>query len=269
MGRTMDERIEEDRILVSQIGKVALITFNRPKVLNAFSAGMGKQMASLLDSMNDDPNVRVVVFTGNGKGFCSGKDLKAANTLEKPAPRSPYRMLNFNEHNIASIRSFAKPTIAAVNGVAVGAGLGICLACDMRIASPGARFSAIFTKRGIPAQDAVGAFLPQIVGLPKALEMLYTGRIVEAEEALHMGLVSEILPHEALLDRALAIAEQIAAAPPLATAMIKQVVYRGLGRSIDDQLALQTLATYINSANAGDDIREANAAFKERRAPIF
>ena len=260
---------EEDRILLERRGHVAVMTFNRPETLNAFSLGMGKEMADRLQELNDDPQVRVVIFTGAGKGFCSGKDLKSANTLEKQAPRSPYRMLNFHEHNIASIRTFAKPTIAAVNGVAVGAGLGISLACDLRIAAPEARFSAIFAKRGIPAQDGVAAFLPQIIGLPKALEMLYTARMVGAQEALEMGIVGEVVPAERLMDRALEVAEQIAAGPPLALAMIKQVVYRGLGRSADDQLALQILATYVNSTNAGEDIREANQAFKEKRAPRF
>ncbi|HKY80809.1 MAG TPA: enoyl-CoA hydratase/isomerase family protein [Sphingobium sp.] len=259
----------DNRILVEKRGHVATLTFNRPEVLNAFSAGMGKLMADWLQELNDDPDVRVLIFTGAGKGFCSGKDLKSANDLSRPAPRSPYRMLNFNEHNIASIRSFAKPTIAAVNGVAVGAGLGVSVACDLRIASPTARFSAIFAKRGIPAQDAVGAFLPQIVGLPKALELLYTARMVEADEALAMGLVNEIVSAEHLLDRAMEIAETIAQGPPLALAMIKQVVYRGLGRSADDQLALQALGTYINLANAADDVREASAAFREKRPPRF
>ena len=260
---------EDSRILVERKGHVAVLTFNRPEVLNAFSEGMGKLMATRLQELNDDDDVRVVVFTGAGAGFCSGKDLKRANNLEKPAPRSPYRMLNFHEHNIASIRTFAKPTIAAVNGVAVGAGLGVSLACDLRIASTEARFSAIFAKRGIPAQDAVAAFLPQIVGVPKALELLYTARMVGAQEALDIGLVGEVVPAERLMERALEVAEQIAAGPPLAMAMIKQVVYRGLGRSSDDQLALQILATYVNAANAADDIKEANAAFKERRPPRF
>ena len=260
---------EDTRILVDRRGHVAVLTFNRPEVLNAFSAGMGKLMADRLQELNDDPDVRVVVFTGAGAGFCSGKDLKSANTLEKPAPRTPYRMLNFHEHNIASIRTFAKPTIAAVNGVAAGAGLGVSLACDLRIASTEARFTAIFAKRGIPAQDGVAAFLPQIIGLPKALEMLYTARMVGAQEALDIGLVGEVAAADRLMERALEVAEQIAAGPPLALAMIKQVVYRSLGKSPDEQMALQMLATYVNASNAAEDIREAGAAFKERRPPRF
>ncbi|HKX77342.1 MAG TPA: enoyl-CoA hydratase/isomerase family protein [Novosphingobium sp.] len=260
---------EDDRVLVEKHDHVAVLTLNRPEVLNAFSAGMGKLMADWLQALNDDPDVRVLVITGAGKGFCSGKDLKSADNLGKPAPRSPYRMLNFHEHNIASIRSFAKPTIAAVNGVAAGAGLGISVACDMRIASEDARFTAIFARRGIPAQDAVAAFLPQIVGLPKALEMLYTARMVGAGEALDMGLVGEVVPADRLLGRALEVAGQIAKGPPLAMAMIKQVVYRGLGRTIEDQLAWQQLGSYVNAINAAEDIREAGAAFRERREPNF
>lgn len=261
--------IRDDRILVERQGAAAILLFNRPEVMNAFSAGMGELMADILQELNDDDSVRVVIFSGKGAGFCSGKDLKSANTLATPAPRTPYRMLNFHEHNIASIRSFAKPTIAAVNGVAVGAGLGVALACDLRVASPDARFSAIFAKRGIPAQDGVAAFLPQIVGLHAALEMLYTARMVNAQEALEMGLVGEVVPAERLLPRALELAEVISQGPPLAMAMIKQVVYRGLGRSMDDQLALQSLATYVNAANAQADIKEAGTAFKERRPPRF
>lgn len=259
----------DDRILVGRNGHVATLTFNRPEVLNAFSAGMGKLMADWLQVLNDDPDVRVVIFTGAGKGFCSGKDLKSSNTLEKPTPRSAYRMFNFNEHNIASIRTFAKPTIAAVNGVAVGAGLGVSVASDIRIASTQARFSSIFAKRGIPAQDAVGAFLPQIIGLPRALEMMYTSRMVDASEALAMGLVNEVVEPDRLMDRAMEVAQSIAKGPPMALAMIKQVVYRGLGRSQDDQLALQAIGTYLNLSHAADDVREASAAFREKREPKF
>ena len=267
--REIHDMTQDDRITITKKDGVAVLTFNRPEVLNAFSPGMGKYMARCLQDLNDDPDVRVLVFTGAGKGFCSGKDLKGSNDLANPAPRSPYRMFNFHEHNIGSIRSFAKPTIAAVNGVAVGAGLGVAVACDLRIASTQARFSAIFSRRGVPAQDAVGAFLPQIIGLPKALEMMYTARMVQADEALEMGLVGEVVEPERLMDRALEVAALIASGPPLALAMIKQIVYRSLGRSMDDQLALQALGTYINVQNAPGDIREAGAAFREKRAPRF
>ncbi|MBV1688935.1 enoyl-CoA hydratase/isomerase family protein [Novosphingobium sp. G106] len=261
--------MEETDILVDRQGHVAIVTLNRPQAMNAVTIPMCDRLTEACNELNDDHDVRAIVLTGAGeRAFSSGLDLKA-NNLSDPKRRTPYRMLHFDDHAVARLRRLAKPVIVAVNGVAVGAGLGFAIAGDIRIASETARFSAIFSKVGMPPQDAVAAFLPQIVGLPRALEMILTARMVGAAEALEIGLVTELVPADRLMERALEIAATIAKGPPLAIAMAKQVVYRSLHKSVDDQLALQNLGTFINSAYAKHDIDEAVAAFSEKRDAEF
>lgn len=257
-----------DDILVEKRGYVALLTLNRPERLNAVTLPMLADMTRALEAMTDDPDVRAIVITGAGRGFCAGLDIRE-NDVSKGTWRSAYRMLDFNDHEIGRIRRYAKPIIAAVNGVAVGAGLGIALASDIRIGSHSARFCAAFAKHGMPPQDAVAAYLPDAVGVSKALEMILTAKMVESEEALACGLLAERVADEELLDRAMTLAETIASGPPVALAMVKQVVYRGLGKHIDDQMALQNLGSFLNKVYAPDDIREAHAAFSEKRKPNF
>ena len=255
-------------LLVEQRGQVVILTLNRPDTLNALTMPMVDAVLARLDECNDDPDVRVVVITGAGRGFCSGLDLKAANIADAKR-KSVFRMLDYANHWIARIRAFSKPTIAAVNGVAAGGGLGLALGCDLRVAADNAKFSAIFANIGMPTQDAAGALLPQVVGMPKALEMIYTAKMVGAEEAERIGLANEVVPAGELIERVVALGERIAALPPIAIAMSKQIVLRGYGKSLDDQLAYQNLGTFLNSGYAVEDLKEAVTAFKEKRKPVF
>lgn len=257
-----------EELLVEQRGQVVILTLNRPDTLNALTMPMVEAFLARLDECNDDPEVRVVIVTGAGRGFCSGFDLKAGNIADARR-KSVFRMLDYANHWIARLRTFAKPTIAAVNGVAAGGGLGLALGCDLRIAADNAKFSAIFANIGMPTQDAAGALLPQVVGIPKALEMIYTAKMVGAEEAERIGLANEIAPADQLIDRAVALGERIAALPPIAIAMSKQIVLRGYGKSLDDQLAYQNLGTFLNTGYATEDLKEAVTAFKEKRKPSF
>jgi len=259
--------MQED-ILIAHHGYVALVTLNRPKRLNALTLPMMARFTSLMEELNDDPNTRAIVITGAGRGFCSGLDLKE-NVVSKGTWRPPFRAMNFGDHEIARIRNYAKPLIGAINGIAVGGGLGIALACDIRIGSRSASFCAAFAKHAMPPQDAVAAFLPDAVGLSKSLEMIFTAKTVGSEEALACGLISELTSDEDLQRRALELAAVIAEGPPLALSLAKHVVYRGRGRSIDDQIALQTLGSLINKAYAPNDLNEAAAAFGEKRKPRF
>jgi len=257
-----------DDLRVEQRGHVAILTLNRPQTLNALTNQMVDNLLAKLDECNDDPDLRVVIITGSGRGFCSGYDLKAGNIADVKR-QSVYRMLDYENHWIARLRRFAKPTIAAVNGVAAGGGLGLALGCDLRIAADNAKFSAIFANIGMPPQDAAGALLPQVVGIAKALEMMFTAKMVESEEALRIGLANEVAPADQLIDRAMAIAERIASLPPVAIAMAKQTVLRGYGKSLDDQLAYQNLGSFLNAGYASEDLAEAVNAFKEKRKPGF
>ena len=260
--------MDSHELIVEQKGHVAIITLNRPESLNALTMSMMDALTAACVKMNDDPDVRCVILTGAGRGFCSGLDLRK-NAIGDPKRRNAYAMLDFNAHLIARLRGFAKPTIAAVNGVAAGGGLGLALACDLRIAAEEARFTAVFANIGMPVQDAVGAFLPQVVGIPKALEMIYTARQVGGVEAKEIGLANEVVPKAQLMERAMALAEQIAAGPPVALAMSKQVVYRSWAKSLEDQLALQNLGSFLNTAYASHDVSEAMTAFTEKRKPKF
>ncbi|MGE0387864.1 MAG: enoyl-CoA hydratase/isomerase family protein [Gammaproteobacteria bacterium] len=260
--------MQTSEIKVERDGHVVVITLNRPEALNALTMTLTSELYETCAELNDDPDCRAVVITGAGRGFCSGFDLKKGN-LADPRRFSVFSMLRYHEHKLASLRIFAKPTIAAVNGVAAGGGLGLALSCDLRIAGASARFSAIFANIGMSVQDAVGAFLPQVVGIPKALEMIYTAKMVHAEEALKIGLVNEAVADDQLMPRAMELAQQIAAGPPVALAMSKQVVYRSWGKPMDEQLAMQNLGTFLNTAYASEDVAEAIDAFRNKRKPKF
>jgi 2-(1,2-epoxy-1,2-dihydrophenyl)acetyl-CoA isomerase len=257
-----------DEILIDRRGGVALLTLNQPDRLNALSDAMVSGLTAAFEELTDDTSVRAIVLTGAGRGFCSGIDIKAKE-VSKGTWWSAYRVLNFHDHPIARIRRYAKPLIAAVNGVAVGGGLGIALASDIRIGGHSARFCAAFARHGMTPVDAVAAYLPDAVGVSKSLEMIMTAKMVESEEALACGLISERVEDDRLIERAMELAQVIADGPPVALAMAKQVVYRGLGKQIDEQMALQNLGTFLNKAYAPHDLAEALSAFAERRKPGF
>jgi len=260
---------DEPDILSERRGAVGIVTMNRPQAMNSVTAPMCDRLVDACNAFNDDPDVRVIVITGAGdRAFCAGLDLKE-NDLADARRRSPYRMMHYDEHPFVRLRRLAKPTIAAVNGVAVGAGLGISLACDMRFMADTARFGAVFTKMAMPPQDCVAAYLPQIVALPKALDMILTGRMVPSAEALEIGLANEVVPAASLIERVMEMAETIAKGPPMALAMAKQVVYRSLHKPIDDQMAMQNLGTFLNMAYAKHDVEEAVAAFMGKREAVF
>jgi enoyl-CoA hydratase/carnithine racemase len=255
---------EEPHLLVEQRGPVALMTLNRPRALNALSEEMLEGLRREWARLSEDNRVRALVITGAGRGFCAGIDLTQRNFA---APRPPN--LDFSQEWINRLRAVAKPTIAAVNGVAVGGGLGLALGCDLRLAADTARFAAIFANIGIPVLDGVGHSLAQTVGPAKALELIYTADLIDAREAERIGLVSYVYPPGELLDKALELAERIAAGPPLALAMSKFVVQNSLSRAYTDHLVYQNLASQLNAAFARHDIVEGGKAFRERRKPAF
>lgn len=250
--------------LVEKRGHVAIVTLNRPQVLNALTNEMLGTLREICRVLNEDEDVRVAVFTGAGRGFCSGIDLRLRGQGRGQSPD-----LNPTNHWIAPLLALTKPTIAAVNGVAVGGGLAIALGCDIRIASETARLSAIFANIGLTVVDGIGSMLPRAVGLSKALELIYTAEIIDAREAERIGLVSRVVPPEQLMDRAMELAQRIAAGPPVALRLSKQIVYDSLHRSYLDGIPYQAYAGMLNSAIAGHDMEEGGKAFGEKRKPQF
>lgn len=246
-----------------------LVTLNRPTVLNAITFAMFEELRRLAADADADDGVRAVVLTGAGRGFCSGLDLTDAAQL----PSMPTtRMLREQEGWSAAVTSFrtiTKPVIAAVNGPAAGAGFALALAADIRLASPAARFNAAFVRIGLSGGDVGTSWLlPRIVGLGHALEILLTGRFVDAEEALRIGLVNRVVEADSLLDEALKVADQIAANSPFGVRLTKQVVQTNV-----DAPSLQSAVELENRnqvlATRTEDMPEALAAFTEKRPSRF
>ncbi len=245
---------------------VATLTLNRPDALNALDRRLLEELGEAFAEVNADPGVRVALITGAGRGFCSGGDLKETSFAETS---SSDVLLNPAEHWLARLLAVTKPTLAAVNGVAAGGGLALALGCDLRIASDRARFSAIFARIGMSVLDGTGGLLWRAVGLEKALEMLFTADMIDAAEAQRIGLVGRVVPHDELLDRARELAGRIAAGPPVALQLTKNVVYDSLGKTFLEHLPTQWAAQRTNLALARHDIAEGGRAFAERRAPRF
>ncbi|HJX62131.1 MAG TPA: enoyl-CoA hydratase-related protein, partial [Dehalococcoidia bacterium] len=215
-----------------------------------------------------DEEVRALVITGRGRAFSAGTDLVAASA--DPNPPAPTR----RERQRALFGSSAKliawpiPTIAAVNGVVAGAALSLCLACDMRIASEAARFSAIWSRRGMLADYGGTYLLPRIVGMAKGLELMYTGDIIDAQEALRIGLASRVVAPDELMPTALALAERLAQGAPIALELVKRLAYRQWLVDLEDQVRLEE--NYQRSRIIeSEDAQEGVQAFMEKREPRF
>src|ERR1700736_4606009 len=224
--------------------QILTITLNRPDKLNAFNGAMQKELIDAFDKADADDDIRAIIVTGAGRGFCAGADLSSgAATFDRDARRGPVKRrpdghVDYSDPNVRdgggqlTLRIFKclKPVIAAVNGAAVGIGVTMLLAMDIRIASEHARFGFVFSQRGIVPEAASSWFLPLIVGISQALEWCYTGRVFPAQEALAGRLVSKVVPPNELLPTARALAREIAAkTAPVSVALIRQMMWRMLG----------------------------------------
>ena len=245
---------------------VMVITLDRPHRRNALNYRTYDQLEAAFRAASADPNVRCVVVTGADPAFCSGDDVGEIMAGPKAVSTRPAAAPTATPAAIAAL-ACAKPVIAAVNGAAVGWGMELALFADIRLASERAKFAELFVKRGLPCD--VGGFyrLPAIVGPAKAAELLFTGDVIDAAEALRIGLVSEVLPHADLMPVALALAGRIAANPPLAVQRLKA----GLARSAyGDPREIGAWAVgAIRELMLTEDHREGVASFLEKRAPVF
>jgi 2-(1,2-epoxy-1,2-dihydrophenyl)acetyl-CoA isomerase len=254
-----------ETILCEKKDRVLTITLNRPEVLNAFTVTMGQEMLQALHQAEDDEDVGCVVLTGAGRGFCAGADVREfqANiergTLGSVQPQSESLcQLMFN---------LKKPTIAAVNGPAVGVGFTMTLPCDIRIASERARFGAIFVRVGLVPEFGSTFLLPRLIGLAKAKELTLLGRIIEAQEALAIGLVSRVVPHEELMAETMSLATALAQGPTPTLGLVKEVLHQGLVSDLPsaETLEARILATCVRSPEHAEGVR----AFLEKRQPRF
>ncbi|HWC35363.1 MAG TPA: enoyl-CoA hydratase-related protein [Mycobacteriales bacterium] len=246
---------------------VAILTFALPERRNAMTGELTDAWTAAIAELRADRDLRAVVVTGEGTAFCSGGDLSwigESPDLTVTAIRD--RMLPFYRAWLA-IRDLEVPTIAAVNGHAIGAGLCVALACDLRYAAAGANLSAPFTSLGMHSGMAATYLLPATVGIAAARELLLTGRRVDAEEALRLGLVNGVVEPDRLLEHATGIAEQIAGNGPIAVRLTVAALRNGTPRSLDEALMYEALAQPVTFASA--DLTEGLAAAKERRTPNF
>jgi len=264
--------MELEAIIYERAAGIATITLNRPQRLNAIGGTMSEELQQALEDANSDDEVRVLIITGAGKGFCSGADVTGLGTLADVAD-APWR-LSAKSPAAGGIQSFVvpfynfeKPTIAAVNGVAAGGGFSIALACDIRIASDRARFSQIFIRRGLVPDTGSSYFMPRVAGMSKACEMVFTGEVLDAEEAKDCGIVSRVVPHDKLMPAVRELAARITAGPPIAMKLAKRALYKGA--STDFMSALEFEGYMQGICFGTDDFREGVAAFIEKREPRF
>jgi 2-(1,2-epoxy-1,2-dihydrophenyl)acetyl-CoA isomerase len=246
-------------------GPVATITLDRPAALNALTVPVKVALRETLESLAADRSVRVVILTGAGRAFCAGQDL-AERDQPDAAPLEVEVRERYNPI-IRAIRSMGQPVIAAVNGVAAGAGASLAFACDIRIAAEEARFVLAFGRIGLVPDSGATWFLPRLVGPAKAAELALIGDGVDAAEALRLGLVSRVVAADELLPEARSLAARLAEGAPLAMALTKEALQRSLTITLDQ--ALDGEAKLQGIAGASADHAEGLAAFKEKRPPRF
>ena len=246
-------------------GTVRWLTMSNPGRKNAVPPDSWIELAEAFEHFGDSA-LRVLVVTGADGDFCSGADMNKSKADVPSAADNAARMRRTNRAANA-LHRISKPTIAAVDGVAVGAGMNLALGCDIVIASDRARFAEIFVKRGLTMDFGGSWLLPRHVGLARARELALTGRVVGADEALAIGLVSEVVPADELADRATELAEALAAGAPLAQAMIKRAVDRSSSMTWEQALSFEEQAQAVLLAS--DDLTEGAAAFIEKRPPEF
>jgi enoyl-CoA hydratase/carnithine racemase len=248
-------------------GQVAIITLNRPEAKNAFSPEMIALWKKYLVKAGEDERVRVIVVTGKGETFCSGGDIRdmAEGKLKSWDMK---RFLWDGVHRIALVlEDLDKPVIAAINGAAMGAGLDMALMCDLRVSSDQARLAESYINMGLIPGDGGAFYLPRLIGTAKALELLWTGEILSAKQALGLGIVNRVVPHESLMEETLKLAGSIAARPPLAVRMMKRAVYQGQTSTL--RAHLDYISSQISLLSETKDHQEAAKAFLEKRKPKF
>lgn len=262
-------------ILFQQRGPIGLLTLNRPERLNAIDHAMLRALRNFFDGRHRDFETRVIVITGAGRGFCAGLDLKAGSEQGQWQPGvGPVQDAMTFQEDIADLmvkmRSCPQPLIAAVNGAATGGGLSIAIACDMRIGTEHARFACSYLNLGLGGADVGSSyFLPKIVGPAYAADMLYSGRIVDADEAREMRLITKITSQEELLPAAFGVAEgMVRKASPMGLRLTKQVLNETVnGIPLETALKLENRNQILASQTA--DAREARQAWSEKRDPVW
>jgi 2-(1,2-epoxy-1,2-dihydrophenyl)acetyl-CoA isomerase len=257
-----------EHILVSETDSIVTITLNRPDKLNSFIGHMRRDLAEALEHAGSDRSVRAVIITGAGRAFCAGGDVRfMAELMQRNDSEEFARILGAGRRVILAIRQMTKPVIAAVNGPASGAGANLAFACDLRVAATTATFSQSFLKVGLHPDWGGTLFLPRLVTPKKACELFFMGEVIDAAEALRLGIVNQVVAPEELETATTQLAERLCAAPPIALAAAKQAVYASEASSLEEMLRYETEAQL--RCFESDDGHEGVHAFLEKRDPHF
>src|SRR5919108_4675587 len=264
--------VSYEQIIYTKDDGVAIITLNRPQVLNAFTPIMIDEWVRAIEAAKLDPEVRVVIVTGAGRGFCSGADVRSFREGEHTDGNSVVDGRYWLQHSVhrvpLALRTLDKPYIAAVNGPAAGAGMDMARMADLRFASESASFTMSYVNVGIIPGDGGCYYLPRIIGVARALDLIWTGRTMDAQEALRMGYVSQVVSSDQLLDTVIAYAKKLAKGPQVAIELAKRLVYEGLEtNNLFKELRSAEHAMLI--ARATEDAIEGPRAWAEKRPPRF
>tara|TARA_Y100001970_G_C14192317_1_gene836122 strand:- start:238 stop:1008 length:771 start_codon:yes stop_codon:yes gene_type:complete len=244
---------------------IGIITLNRPKAFNSFIKEMAISMQSKLDTCKNDDGIRCVVITGHGKAFCAGQDLNEA--INPNGPQIEEIVTKHYNPIIKKIREIEKPVLAAVNGVAAGAGANLALSCDLVVATKSANFIQAFSKIGLVPDSGGTFFLPRLIGFPKATALMMTGEKVMAEDAEKMGMIYKVFEDNDFNNMAIMLAEKLAAMPTKGLGLIKKLLNESLNSDLDTQLDLEGKMQVL--ASKTDDHKEGVQAFLEKRKPKF
>src|ERR1700730_5029688 len=271
-----------EETLYSVHDRIATITLHRPDKLNAWTATMEKEVRAAMDQAEQDENVRVIILTGAGRGFCAGADMSLLQAVTEKGPRDlhgDHLLRNTGEGERVNVRpdfqkkysyfpSIQKPVIAAVNGAAVGLGFILCLYCDLRFASETASFGTAFAKRGLIAEYGLAWLLPRLIGPAKALDMLFSARLGDRHEAARMGLVNQVFPQDSFLQNIHAYAKALAHnVSPRSMRVIKDQVYNAMFQTLSE--AFETAEKEMVQSLQCEDFKEGVAHFLEKRSAAF
>jgi 2-(1,2-epoxy-1,2-dihydrophenyl)acetyl-CoA isomerase len=268
------EQSTERILLFERQGGAAMLTLNRPAARNALTTGLFLELERMLLEIEADDAVRVVVLTGAGRAFSAGADLKPVSKEERRRSEAPAfpgdaggDILDRGNRCILRLRALRKPVLGSINGDAVGIGCSLALATDLRIASDAARFGVVFSRIGLGPDGGASHLLRELVGAAKALELLFTGDLVDAQEALRLGLVNRVVAADELADATHELADRLARGPTLAYGAAKAAVYESARLSFESLLDLEARNQRIVSRS--EDVKEGIRAFLERRKPEF
>jgi 2-(1,2-epoxy-1,2-dihydrophenyl)acetyl-CoA isomerase len=264
----------ENLILTSTEDRVRTVMLNRPEKLNALTDDLANAMIAAIEEANRDDEVNVILITGAGRGFCAGLDLtaRAAELDGDGARREPSRWERMDDtgwvgRQALVISGASKPVVAAVNGPAAGAGLSIALSADVRLMSAGARLTTGYARRGLSPDGGMSYFLPRMVGLTRAADLILTGRDITAEEALAAGMVAAVFPDDEFRAQAQAYAARLAANAPMGMTNSKRLLAESMENSLATQLKREL--TLIRQCFQSEDVKEGMRAFAEKRQPVF